>query len=493
MPNSPDYTNYTDMHISSDLTTALTDLRTISGNTMELNIMTVIISGIKCAVVTIEGMASVDIMADMLYTPIMKYTKEKAENTDVFDYLTKESLLAAERKTLFTYGDVFQFLFSGFALVLIDGLEKAVAFGIQGYASRSISTPENEQTIYASKDAFTEIIRTNISLIRRRMKTPSMRFEMMQVGKRSSTDVCMVYLVDRTSPEMVAKVRRSLEKIKLDTVLSTAYIEPFVDDSYTKTLFSSFAKSERPDMVCKRLNEGKICILVDGTPFALVFPVLLSECFQTMDDYSSKCFYATFIRWIKYIAFFLTVFFPGIYVALVLFHPEVFTLKLLLNLYASEEATPYPLTLEVIVLMIMFEVMREAGLRLPKSIGSAISIVGGLIIGDAAVKSGIISAPLLIVVGITATSSFVVPNLNQPITILRLIFILAGGCTGLFGIAVCAMVVLANICAMNDFYIPFTAPVSPFYPQSAKEVAARSTFKHYQRVQSSVEDFRSDE
>ena len=315
---------------------------------------------------------------------------------------------------------------------------------------------------------------------------------MTQIGETTSTDVCMMYLEDRAAPEMVQRIRSKLSKIKLDTILTTGYIEPFIDDGYEKSIFSSIAKTERPDMVCTKLNQGKVCILVDGTPFCLICPTLFVENFHTMDDFCSKAYYATFIRWIKYLAFFLAVIFPGLYVALVMFHPEVFTLKLLLNLAASEEATPYPLVLEVIVLMLMFEVMREAGLRLPKSVGSAGSIVGGLIIGDAAVKSGIISAPLLIVLGITATASFAIPNLNQSITILRLIFILAGGSSGLFGISVCLILVLTNIGAMNDFYISYTAPLAPFYPKGAKDVLSRCQFRWYEKHHSTVEEYRAD-
>lgn len=492
MENSPDYKTYKDAKINACLDTAITDLRTISGNTMDLNVMNVTISGVPCSVVTIEGMVSTSAMAELIFRPLMNFQSEKKSNTAVFDFLTKQSLLAAERKTIFTYGDVFQFLFSGFAVIFIDALSKAVVYGIQGYDKRSISHPETEQTIYAAKDSFTEVIRTNLSLVRRRMKTPSLRFEMTQIGETTSTDVCMMYLEDRAAPEMVQRIRSKLSKIKLDTILTTGYIEPFIDDGYEKSIFSSIAKTERPDMVCTKLNQGKVCILVDGTPFCLICPTLFVENFHTMDDFCSKAYYATFIRWIKYLAFFLAVIFPGLYVALVMFHPEVFTLKLLLNLAASEEATPYPLVLEVIVLMLMFEVMREAGLRLPKSVGSAGSIVGGLIIGDAAVKSGIISAPLLIVLGITATASFAIPNLNQSITILRLIFILAGGSSGLFGISVCLILVLTNIGAMNDFYISYTAPLAPFYPKGAKDVLSRCQFRWYEKHHSTVEEYRAD-
>lgn len=490
MDFSPDYETYKDTKIAKNVDKAMLDLRSCMGNTMDLNIMNIKINGIKCAVVTIEGMVSTSSMAELVFRPIMEVRLENKKPESIFKFLTEESILAAERATVYTYGDVVQYLFSGFCVIFTDTLPKAVVYGIQGYDKRSVSTPESEQTLRGAQDSFTETIRTNLSLVRRRMKTPSLRFEMMQVGEKSSTDICMMYLVDRASPDIVDKIRMQLSGIKLDTILTGGYVEPFIDESYSKSIFSAFITTERPDMVCSRLNEGKVCILVDGTPFCIICPSLFVENFQTIDDYCSKPFYAAFSRWIKYISFFLAVAFPGIYVAMVMFHPEIFTLKLLLNLAVSEEATPYPIVVEITVLMVMFEIMREAGLRLPKSIGSSVSIVGGLIIGDAAVKSGIVSAPLLIVVGITATASFVIPSLYQPVSILRLVFIFAGGVAGLYGIALCTFIVIVNISEMNDFAISFTAPVTPFYKGRIADVVSRKSFKELERTHSTVEEYK---
>ena len=325
------------------------------------------------------------------------------------------------------------------------------------------------------------------------MKTPSLRFEMMQIGKRSSTDVCMVYMSDRASSDAVDRLRKQLKGIKLDTVLTSGYIEPFIVEGFGSSVFSQMAYSERPDMICTRLNQGRICVFVDGTPFVLICPSLFAENFQTMDDFAEKPFYVTFMRWLKYIAFFLAVAFPGLYVALASFHPEVFTLKLLLNLAVSEESTPYPLTVEVLVLMLLFEIMKEAGLRLPKPVGSTVSIVGGLIIGDAAVKSGLVSAPLLIVVGITTTSSFVIPSLYQQTAILRLVYILVGGGSGLYGIALCTVLLMININSMDDLAVSYTAPVTPFFSKGIKDVISRRSFRSYEKTHSTIKEYKLDE
>ena len=474
--NTPDFRNYKNAEIDKTIDAAMTSLRTITGNSMDLNIMNVKICSVSCALVSIEGMISTSAMSELIFRPIMELSAQKSKGNaeQVFDFLTKESLLAAERKTVFNYGDVIQFLFSGFAVIFVEGLSKAVVYGIQGYDKRSVSEPASEQTIMCAQDSFTETIRTNISLVRRRMKTPSLRFEMMQIGKRSSTDVCMVYMSDRASSDAVDRLRKQLKGIKLDTVLTSGYIEPFIDE-------------------CTRLNQGRICVFVDGTPFVLICPSLFAENFQTMDDFTEKPFYVTFMRWLKYIAFFLAVAFPGLYVALASFHPEVFTLKLLLNLAVSEESTPYPLTVEVLVLMLLFEIMKEAGLRLPKPVGSTVSIVGGLIIGDAAVKSGLVSAPLLIVVGITTTSSFVIPSLYQQTAILRLVYILVGGGSGLYGIALCTVLLMININSMDDLAVSYTAPVTPFFSKGIKDVISRRSFRSYEKTHSTIKEYKLDE
>ena len=491
MSFSPDYKNYKDAKISDDTMQAMRDLRAVTGNTMDLNIMNIRIGGVECAVVSIEGMTSTDAMSELIFRPIMQLNdKGKTSPQRIFEFLTEESLLAAERKTLFTYGDVIQFLFSGFAVIFTDTIPKAVAYGIQGYDKRSVSAPESEQTIHAAQDSFTETIRTNLSLVRRRMKTPALRFEMSQLGEKTSTDVCIMYLADRASPEIVRRIRTDLSRIKLDTIMTSEYLQPFIDESYENSIFSSVMRSERPDMICTCLNEGKVCILVDGTPFCLILPTVFADNFRTMDDYCQKSFYVTFTRWMRYIAFFLAVAFPGLYVALVMFHPEIFTMELLLNLSASEEATPYPLVLEVIMLMVLFEIMREAGLRLPKAVGGAVSIVGGLIIGDAAVKSGIVSAPLLIVIGITATASFVLPSLYPAISVLRIVFILAGGLGGLFGLSLAIIVLMANVNNMNDFAVSFTAPIMPFCRSSVKDVVSRASFREYEQKHSTIGEYR---
>lgn len=483
----PSSSDFEDVNIASDLDRALTDVKTIMGNTMDLNIMEVEISGHRCAVITIESMVSTLNVSEVVYKHLMNFNVPDCTAKTVFDYITRQSILSSERKTVYTYGDLTRFAYSGFAVILIDGIGKAIVLGIQGYDKRSISEPSSEINVKGAQEGFIEVIRSNISLVRRRIKSPALRFEMLQVGTLSKTDVCIAYIKGKAPEKYVDEIRRKLSGIKLETVLTSGYIKPFLENG-KKNIFSSVYSTERPDVFCAKLNEGRVGVLIDGTPFALLCPSLFAENFYTMDDYVSKPFYTAYIRLIKYICFFITVVFPGLYVALATFHPETFSHKLLLNLAVSEEATPFPLYVEVLIMMIFYEIMREAGIRLPRAVGGAVSIVGGLIIGDAAVKSGLISVSILIIVGLTATASFVVPSTNEQASILRLVFILAGGIAGLFGITVAGAMLLVNICAMDDFGVPYTAPFSPFTLKPFVNAVARAGFKKLAKTKSSVTD-----
>ncbi|MGN1133576.1 MAG: spore germination protein [Oscillospiraceae bacterium] len=491
MNESPNYKNYKNIKIANNLEQILLDCQTIMNNTMELNIMDITICGAKCAVLSIEGMVSTSSMAELIFRPIMELEIEdnKKPEIEVYRFLTSGSLLSAERHVLYNYGDMVQDLFSGFAVVLVNGIPKAVSYSIQGYAVKSITEPTSEHNIMGSQEAFSEVIRTNISLVRRRMKSPALRFEMMQVGEQSSTDVCIVYMVDKAAKKIVDDVRTKLKNIKLDTVISTGYIKPFLENNSQDNLFSNIGHTDRPDALCTNLNLGKVCVLIDGTPFALICPLLFAENFKTIDDYCSKNYFTVYLRLIRYLALFLAVAFPGIYVAAACFHPEIFNMKLLLNLSASEQATPYPLFFEVLIIMALLELMREASIRLPSVVGNAMSIVGGLIIGDAAVKSGIVSAPLLIIVGLTATASFILPSFNQQASVLRLVFIFAGGTAGFFGIAVCTLLVLVNVCSMEEYNIPYTAPVSPFNSKGIKDIISKISYKSMEKDHNTVNDF----
>ncbi len=477
----------TEKNISGTLEETLAQIRHICANSSDILINRITAGGIPCAVLTCEGMLSTAIMTELIIEPLTEIPVQK-DSKAFYQYLEQNLLLSLDRPVIRNFDELFRFLYSGFAVILAENQHTALAFGVQGYAVRSISEPSGEANLYGSHDGLTEAVRTNMSLIRRRMKTPLLKFELSTAGHLSQTDICLCYMTDRVPPQMLRQIKKELDSIKLDTILSSGYLQPFLEKC-RGSLFDSVGLSQRPDVLCSKLLEGRVVLLIDNTPFALVIPKLFIENFQTLDDYQHKPYYAAFSRWIKYGAFLIAVLLPALYIAVSMHHPELLNSTLLLILTDAEQKAPLSLTTETVFVLLMYEIIREAGLRLPKSVGGAVSIVSGLIIGDAAVSSGLISTPMLTMTAISVIAGFVTPDLNAPVTIMRLLFIIAGGLWGLFGIGLLGMAVLYNLCATETFGFPVTAPLAPFYSRAMRDVATRVNFHRMQFGNFTVEEY----
>ena len=484
IPNTFEFEN---IHIVRSLDENIRNIENILGKTADLLLNPFFIGGISCNLLCFEGMVSTNTITNLMLRPLTQLnTGEQRSPQKLFEHIRDNMLMTIDRGIPTEYGDLIRRLMSGFAILLIDGIDTALAFGVQGYETRGVGEPSSEGNIRGSHEGFVETVRTNMSLVRRRMKSPLLKFELFAVTKTSHTDVIIAYMTDRVPPELVKKIRRQLEEIPLETLLGSGYAEPFLNNT-KPTVFSGTSVTERPDVFCAKILEGRIGILIEGTPFAIIVPSLFIENFQTLDDYNFRPFYAFLIRWIRYLAFFLAVFLPAVYAAMVTFHPELFNHTLLVTLAAAEQTAPLPLAVEAFIVLLFYEIIREAGVRLPKSVGGAVSIVGGLIIGDAAVSAGIISNPLLLVCAISVTASFVIPSLDQSITMLRFIAVAAGGICGLYGISLLAAAVLVNICSLENYGAPVMSPVSPFTPKAMRDVLTRIGFPKMAKGQASVE------
>lgn len=454
------------------LSAKLARIKEFFGASSDLVIHEVQVCGINCAVLICEGLVNTTTFAEMLAEPLTALRLDDPTPAALHDWVKTKSLMAPDQKEITTYKELFRFLMSGFAVLLIDQIAPCAVFGLQGFAGRSVGEPEGERNVRGSREGFNEMLRPNLGMLRRRFKTPDFIFEMFEIGEKSRTDGVMIYNRAAVAPELVAEVRRRIADIKIDVVLETGYIQPFLDGK-PLSLFSGVGVTERPDTVCAKVAEGRVCIMLEGTPYALIVPYLFSENFQSADDYSHRPYFATFTRLLKYLAFGLSVLLPGLYVALGSFHPELLPGLLLSKLMASEQSTPFPLVIEALMIFFLYEVMREAGLRMPKSVGHAVSIVGALVIGDAAVTAGIVGAPMVLIVALTAISSFVVPSLYEPVVFLRFAFILLGGLFGVFGVALGLCVMLVNLCAINPLGVPVTSASTPFSLYGMRDVLLR--------------------
>ena len=474
--------------IAPKLTQNLEQIRTIAEGSSDLLVNDFVLSGLPAALLCCEGMLATSIITELILNPITKIALECPTAANVFAYIQNHQLYSTDRAEAKTYADLFRFLNSGFAVLVLEGASSALVFGIQGYDKRSVSEPSGEDNVMGAKDGFIEVVRVNMSLLRRRMKTPQLKLELFVKGTKSQTDLCLCYMADRVPKQLIREIKTRLDKMELESILSSGYLQPFLENRRS-CLFDTVGTTQRPDVLCAKLLEGRVGLLIEGTPFALVIPKLFCESFQTMDDYCYRPAYATLVRWIKYAAFLVAILLPALYVAIALHHPELLNRTLLLILAEAEENAPISLTAEAIGVLLVYEIIREAGLRLPKAVGGAVSIVAGLIIGDAAVSSGLISTPMLTVTAIAVIAGFVVPDLAQSITLLRLAFLLTAGVLGLFGISLLGAVVLFNLCAGESFGFPITAPFAPLYRKGFRDTLTRVSFRKMQSGNFTVEEY----
>lgn len=462
--------------LDSSLSKNIAILKQRFSSSADLTIRPIRLENMDTAVITMEGMVNKDILALAAIEPMMRVELKK-EPAQAYSQLRDEVLYTSEQVEVTTVEILEKLIMSGFAVILLDGINKALALGIQGFSFRSVSEPDADVVQRGSKEGFVEALRINMTLIRRRIKNPTLKFETMTVGKVSKTDICLCYLTDMVSKKILKALKKRISEIPLDTVLASGYIAPFLEEKKDFSFFSGVGVSERPDTVCGKIAEGRIAVLIDGAPSALIVPFLFAEYFQTLDDYSNRAFFATFTRWLKYIAFFIAILLPGIYVAMGTYHPELFPIPLLNKIAGSIADTPLPLAGEVIVIYFVYEIMREAGLRMPQPLGHAVSIVGALVIGETAVNAGLIGAPTLMVVALTAICSYVIPSLYAPSAVLRLLFVLAAAVLGIWGVVLVFCAMLINICGKNSFGVPYSAPISPFGLSSMRDVFIRAGWK----------------
>lgn len=454
-------------------------------NAMDFMLRDLDLGGVPAALLGLDGLVNKQVITLSILDPLLAAPPPEKPGEAALAYIEGQVLATMEQKRVGDTAQALTLLMSGFALLLVEGCREGLAFGVQGFATRGPEEPQNEVMQRGAKDGFTESFLTNIAMIRRRLKTTDLKFEKVEVGAQSHTPLALCYLQGVASPAILAQVKQCLAACDLQTVLGAGYLSGFLDRG---RLFRGVGMTERPDVVCGKIEEGRIAILVEGTPSALLVPFLFVENFQTLDDYLARPFYGTFLRWLKYAAFFLSAFLPGLYVAIVTHHPEMLPEALLLKIAESESQTPFPIMAETLLLYFLYEVLREAGLRAPRSLSATVSIVGGLVVGDTAVAAGLVGAPSLLVVALTAIAGYAVPRLYEPLALLRLGFLLAGNFLGVWGVVIGLTVLLMDLCGTSSFGVPLLSPIAPFRGElAARDVLARADWRRLARRRATVQ------
>lgn len=365
-------------------------------------------------------------------------------------------------------------ILSGEALLLVEGLPHGMLLVTSGWDHRKPEEPMAEPVVRGPKEGYTETLGVNLALTRRRLKDVRLQVEGMVIGRRSATQIAVVHMAGLALPEVVQEVRQRLQRIEIDGVMESGYLEELIEDN-PMSPFPLVKLTERPDVVAASLLEGRVAILTDGTPHALLVPATFAGELQAAEDYYQRWPMSSFLRSLRYLFLIVALLGPGSYIAITTYHHEMVPTSLLLSLITAREGVPFPALIEALMMELTLEALREAGVRLPKPIGQAISIVGALVIGEAAVRAGLVSPVMVIVVSVTAIASFIIPTYSTALTLrmLRFGMMLAGGLLGFYGIVIALLFLAVHLCSLRSFGVPYLSPITPPTPGDLQDVTVR--------------------
>ena len=418
------------------------------------------INNIKIDIIYNEVLTDQDKMSNFIYRSLDHIEKIYQEKELLYDVI-KNNISNIKIKEINNYQDICKYLNNGFVILLIEG-DYSLALEVKKNLTRSIEKPMTETTIRGAMDSFTENIETNIGLIKRRLKTNKLWNEDMELGKYTKNKISILTIKGLTDSKIKDNIINKLNSLEIDGVTDTGTLKHLIENE-TKTIFPTSITTERPDKVVSSLLRGKTVIIIDNCPFVLIMPVDINDFFLSQDDKDSNYINNSLTRILRYLAFSITVLTPGIYIALTTFNQEMIPLELLTSFASQRSTVPFPAFFEALLMFVSFEILRESDYRIPNISNSALSIVGALILGEAAVNAGIVSPIMIIIVAITAISALVVvePELSNAIKWYRILFMLGGTTIGIFGIFIVFIIFTTNLCSINSYGKSFTMPFTP--------------------------------
>ncbi len=425
-------------------------------------------TGLRCALFFFDGMVNNEVINQSIVRPITLWDKGSvpidrlvAEVIQINDCPVApgtDKLLGA-----FLYGDT---------IVFVDGDARPAVVNTKGFPRRSPEEPDNEKVLRGPREGFAEAFMGNLALIRRRLRTPMLKFTFFQLGTVTHTNLVLCYLDGIADKQVLGELKRRLRNIPLDSILDANYIAEYIQDNRYSP-FPTVGMTERPDIVAAKLLEGRVALVVDGTPVVLTLPQILQETFQTNDDYYVSYLYMNLSRLLRVLGFFLTVTIPGMYLAMIVYHPEMIPTKLLYSIAAARAGIPFSTLTEAIGMILVFEILKEAGTRTPNTVGQALSIVGGLVLGQAAVEARLVSAPMVIVVAFSGVTALIVPKLRTPALLLRFVLLACAAVFGIYGILLGWAGIFAHLCRLQSMGVPYIRNLVTRDKQSGRDVLLR--------------------
>lgn len=422
-------------------------------------------------IVYVDGMVKTEEISDHLLLPLFRFP----HGTSAPESLKTTLLLPPQMSDCGSYQAAADAVLAGNAVLFIQGQPKAIVINARGGTRRGVEEPQTESVVRGPREGFNENLRTNTSLLRFKLKTPDLKMKSFTIGERTQTAVALSYIEGLAEPGIVEEAEKRLKAIQIDAILESGYIEEMIEDQPFSP-FPQLQYTERPDTVAAALLEGRFAIFVDGTPFVLIGPVTFWQFMQASEDYYERYFVGNLVRWLRIFFVGVALFLPALYVAVTTYHQDMLPTTLLLSVAAAREAIPFPALVEALMMEISFEALREAGIRLPKTVGQAVSILGALVIGQSAVQAGIVSAPMVIIVSLTGIASFTIPRFNMAISVrlLRFPIMILAGFFGLFGIVVGLVWVMAHLCTLQSFGVPYMSGMAPYKKKEQKDILVRA-------------------
>lgn len=468
--------------IAESIQKNLEDFRQFVGLSHDIHIRLIKLSvgkGIECAVIYIEGLVDKAVINNSIIKPLVLHGRsggnhDESHSPELLTIIREEIITSTVADKADEWTAILDNLYSGDTILFVDTLKNAIIIGTRKWVDRGVQEATTEQVIRGSKDSFSETLSTNTMLLRRRIKSPKLQFEYMKVGSLTKTDILVGYIDGVVNPKLVDEVKKRISRIETDSILATSEIEEFIEDSSWAVL-PQVMHTERPDKSAAHLLEGGVVVLVDGTPLILLMPVTFWQFLYSPEDYYERVYTSFLVRNLRLIALIVALTLPSFYVAICSFHQEMIPIGLLQVIVAGRRDIPFPILIEVFVLEFILEVIREAGVRLPRNVGQAISIVGALVLGQAAIQAKLASPATVTVVAITAIANFTIPSFSAALSMrfLRFGFIIVSGVWGIFGFLTVVFIFIIHLCSLRSFGTPFMAPLAPAIPADFKDSLVR--------------------
>ena len=461
-----DENNNIKLDISTDIDTNIKNIETLFKDCADIVKREVKVEGqeeFRIYGVYTDGLINRDILENYLLTILFNYKnlngEIKNQESTRTQLIMQHFSATFDVKEVEKMEDMVKAVLSGDSAIFVEGCEKGLVIATRGWPGRGVSEPSTENVVRGPREGFTETIRFNTVLVRRRIRDTKLKFKAISYGTRSKTDVVVTYIEDIAKPELVEEVMTRLDKYVIDAILDSGYIEQLIEDSW-KSPFPQTQATERPDKFAASLLEGKVGILVDTSPFGIIVPATLNAFYQASEDYYQRWQIMSFTRILRYLVSVLSFTLPGLYVAVLNFHPDILPTPFAITIAASRDAITFSTVTEIILMEIIFELFREAGIRAPGAIGHVVSLVGGLVIGQALVDANIISPMIIIIIAFTAICTFGIPdyNLTSAFRLVRYLFILLSAMLGLYGFLIAMLLVLAHLSSLESFKTPYLAP-----------------------------------